>query len=84
MVDEFTIARALYGDLIVVLGAAAEGYPHDVRRKQNGYFMRTTRVSAVVIQETSIVGGCRADQARSVSHEQSERPSADARRSIGI
>jgi len=57
MVDEFTIARTLYGDLVVVLGAGAEGYPHDLQRKPNGYFMKTTRVSAVVIQETTSLGG---------------------------
>ena len=56
MVDQFTIERTLYGDLVVVLGAAAEGYPHDLPRKPNGYFMGTTRVSAVVIQKTEIAG----------------------------
>jgi hypothetical protein len=54
MVDRFTIERTLYGDLGVVFGDQAEGYPHDLRRKPNGYFMRTTRVSAVVIQTTEV------------------------------
>jgi hypothetical protein len=54
MVDRFTIERTLYGDLRVVLGNQAQGYPHDLQRKPNGYFMRTTRVSAVVIQKTEV------------------------------
>lgn len=54
LVDEFTIARALYGDLVVTFRAGEEGFPHDLNRKPNGYFMGTSRVSAVVIAKTQI------------------------------
>jgi hypothetical protein len=56
MVDEFTLARTLYGDLLVRFGAGAAGepLPHDLNRKPNGFFMGTTRVSAVVIETVEI------------------------------
>lgn len=53
LVDEFTITRALYGDLVVTI-RGEEGFPHDLNRKPNGYFMGTSRVAAVVIQKTQI------------------------------
>lgn len=53
LVDEFTIARAVYGDLVVTL-RGEDGFPHDLNRKPNGYFMGTSRVSAVVIAKTQI------------------------------
>jgi hypothetical protein len=56
MVDEFTLARTLYGDLQVVSrgGPGADDFPHDMNRKPNGFFMGTTRVSAVVIETVKI------------------------------
>lgn len=56
MVDEFTLARTLYGDLLVTFGAGAAGedFAHDLNRKPNGFFMATTRVSAVVIETVEI------------------------------
>jgi hypothetical protein len=56
MVDEFTLARTFYGDLQVVIrgGPGAEDFPHDMNRKTNGFFMGTTRVSAVVIETVKI------------------------------
>jgi hypothetical protein len=38
MVDQFTIERTLYGDMVVVLGAAGEEYPHDLPRKTERVF----------------------------------------------
>jgi hypothetical protein len=54
LVDNFTISRALYGDLVVTFGAAEEGFPHNMNRKPNGYFMGTSRVSAVVIEKVQV------------------------------
>jgi hypothetical protein len=56
MVGEFTLARTLYGDLLVTFraGAGGEDFPHDLNRKPNGFFMATTRVSAVVIETVAI------------------------------
>ena len=54
LVDEFTISRALYGDLVVTFRAGEEGFPHGLNRKPNGYFMGTSRVSTVVIAKTQI------------------------------
>ena len=53
MVDEFTLAAALYGDLQVILRAES-GFPHDTNRRPNGFFMGTSRVSAVVIERVKI------------------------------
>ena len=53
MVDEFTLSATLYGDLQVVV-RAEPGFPHDMNRKPNGFFMGTTRVSAVVIEQVKI------------------------------
>jgi len=49
-------ATTVYGDLLVRFraGAAGEDFPHDVNRKPNGFFMATTRVSAVVIESVQI------------------------------
>ena len=55
--DEFTIERALYGDLVVTFGTGEEGFPHDLKRKPNGYFMGTSRVSAVVIEKGEVSVG---------------------------
>jgi hypothetical protein len=56
MVDEFTLSRTLYGDLQVIIRGApgAEDFPHDTNRRPNGFFMGTTRVSAVVIETVTI------------------------------
>ena len=56
MVDEFTLAATLYGDLLVVIrgGPGAEHFPHEMQRKPNGFFMGTTRVSAVVVETVKI------------------------------
>ena len=58
MVDEFTLARTLYGDLLVVIrgGPGAEHFPHEMQRKPNGFFMGTTRLSAVVVETVKIDG----------------------------
>jgi len=58
MIDGFTLARTFYGDLMVVIrsGPGAEHFPHDMHRKANGFFMGTTRVSAVVVETTSLAG----------------------------
>jgi hypothetical protein len=56
LVDEFTLAAALYGDLQMVIrgGPGAENFPHTVERKPNGFFMSTTLVAAVVIETVTI------------------------------
>jgi hypothetical protein len=54
LVDEFTLARAPYGDLVVTFGRSEEGFPHDLNRKPNGFFLGTSRVSAVVIEKAQI------------------------------
>ncbi|HYL14615.1 MAG TPA: hypothetical protein VEV41_16345 [Terriglobales bacterium] len=54
LVDEFTLARAFYGDLVVTFGPSAEGFPHDLNRKPNGFFLGTSRVSAVVIEKAQV------------------------------
>jgi hypothetical protein len=58
MVDEFTLAATLYGDLQMVIrgGLGVENASPDMNRKPNGFFMGTTRVSAVVIETVKIDG----------------------------
>ncbi len=53
MVDEFTLSAAMYGDLQMRI-RPEPGFPHDMNRKPNGFFMGTTRVSAVVIERVNI------------------------------
>lgn len=53
MVDEVTLSAALYGDLVMNL-RAEPGFPHDLYRKPNGFFMGTSRVSAVVIERCRV------------------------------
>jgi hypothetical protein len=50
-------SKTLYGDLQMVIrgGPGTEGFPHDMNRKPNGFFMGTTRVSAVVTETVKIV-----------------------------
>ncbi len=56
MVDEFTISRTLYGDVLVNPVAAAGGvsYDWDMRRAPNGFFLGTSRVSAVVVETVNV------------------------------
>lgn len=56
MVDEFTILRTLYGDVRVNLVAAAGGqaFDWDMSRAPNGFFLGTSRVSAVVIETVNV------------------------------
>jgi hypothetical protein len=56
MVNEFTLARTFYGDLQMVIrgGPGAEHFPHEMHRKPNGFFMGTTRVSAVVVETVTV------------------------------
>jgi hypothetical protein len=54
MVDEFTLSATLYGDLQMRIRAEPD-FPHDWNRKPNGFFMGTTRVSAVVIERVHII-----------------------------
>lgn len=53
MVDEFTLTAALYGDLQMRVRAEL-GFPNDMSRKPNGFFIGTTRVSAVVVEQAKI------------------------------
>ena len=56
MVDHFTILRALYGDLLLkpVLAAGSEGFDWDMSRAPNGFFLGTSRVSAVVVETVNV------------------------------
>jgi hypothetical protein len=53
MIEEYTLSAALYGDLQMRI-RAEPGFPHDMNRKPNGFFMGTTRISAVVIEWMNI------------------------------
>jgi hypothetical protein len=56
MVDEFTILRTLYGDVLVnpVVAAGGEGFDLDMSRAPNGFFLGTSRVSAVVVEKVNV------------------------------
>lgn len=56
MVDEFTILRTLYGDVLVnpVGAAGGEGFDLDMSRAPNGFFLGTSRVSAVVVETVNV------------------------------
>jgi hypothetical protein len=56
MVDEFTVLRALYGDLLLkpVAAAGKERYDWDMSRAPNGFFLGTSRVSAVVVETVEV------------------------------
>jgi hypothetical protein len=56
MVDDFTISRALYGDLLLnpVAAAGGEGFDWDMSRASNGFFLGTSRVSAVVVETVNV------------------------------
>jgi hypothetical protein len=56
MVDEFTISRTLYGDVRVnpVAATGGEGFDLDMSRAPNGFFLGTSRVSAVVVETVNV------------------------------
>jgi len=56
MVDDFTISRALYGDLLLkpVPAAGDERFDWDIRRAPNGFFLGTSRVSTVVVETVNL------------------------------
>jgi hypothetical protein len=56
MVDNFTIFRALYGDLLLkpVPARGEGGFDWDMSRTPNGFFLGTSRVSAVVIERMNL------------------------------
>jgi hypothetical protein len=56
MVDNFTISRALYGDLLLkpVPATGEEGFDWDMSRAPNGFFLGTSRVSAVVVETVNV------------------------------
>jgi len=56
MVNDFTISRALYGDLLLnpVAGAGGEGFDWDMSRAPNGFFLGTSRISAVVVETVNV------------------------------
>jgi hypothetical protein len=56
MVDEFTIMRTLYGDVLMkpVAAAGGEGWDWDMSRAPNGFFLGTSRVSAVVVETVNV------------------------------
>jgi HEPN domain-containing protein len=56
MVNHFTISRALYGDLLLkpVAAVEGEGFDWDMSRVANGFFLGTSRVSAVVVEEADV------------------------------
>jgi len=56
MVDEFTILRTLYGDVLVnpVATPGGEGFDLDMHRAPNGFFLGTSRVSAVVVETVDV------------------------------
>jgi hypothetical protein len=56
MVDNYTLSAALYGDLVFSMTPAAggEGFDSDMSRKPNGSFLRTSRVSAVVVETVHV------------------------------
>lgn len=54
MLDQETIQRALYGDLVLRVRQKPDGsFEDDMFRNPNGFFMQTSRVSAVVTQTMS-------------------------------
>lgn len=59
MVDETTLCAALYGDLQLILRSipGAEGFQQSAVRKPNGFFMKTARVSAVVVSKMEFDDG---------------------------
>ena len=56
MVDHYTLSNALYGDLMFGLTPASggEGFDSDMSRKSNGFFLGTSRVSAVVVETVRV------------------------------
>jgi hypothetical protein len=56
MVNEFTISRTLYGDVLLtpVAAGGGAGFDWDMSRAPNGFFLGTSRVSAVVIETVNV------------------------------
>jgi hypothetical protein len=56
MVDEFTISRTLYGDVLLKLVPAVgeDGFDWDMSRAANGFFLGTSRISAVVVETVNV------------------------------
>jgi hypothetical protein len=56
MVNHYTLSAALYGDLVFSMTPAAggEGFESDMSRKSNGFFLGTSRVSAVVVETVRV------------------------------
>jgi hypothetical protein len=59
MVDQLTIESSVYGDLMVILREPHGGgdIQHGDTRRPNGFFLSTSRVSAVVVERVRIVHG---------------------------
>ncbi len=59
MVDQYTIESSLYGELQMTWRAAPPGedFQVDENRKPNGFFLTTSRVSAVVVERVKITDG---------------------------
>lgn len=59
MVDDMTLSAALYGDLQLILRSipGVEGFQQNAARKPNGFFMKTARVSAVVVSKMEFDDG---------------------------
>jgi hypothetical protein len=56
MVDDFTLERCLYGDEVMTVRAVPgrDDFPHEIHRVPNGFFLQTSRVSAVVIETAKV------------------------------
>lgn len=59
MVDDMTLSAALYGDLQLILTSVpgGEDFQQSATRKPNGFFMKTARVSAVVVSKMEFDDG---------------------------
>jgi len=61
MLSDFSIERALYGDLLVefprVKGPEEAVGEEKIRRNNRGFLLHTSRVSAIVIQKRKVEGG---------------------------
>ena len=56
MLDDFTLERCLYGDEVMTVRAVPGGddFRHKIQRVPNGFFLQTSRVSAVVIEAAKV------------------------------
>jgi hypothetical protein len=57
-IDEWTLVSALYGEQQVTIRSnpGADDVETELNHRQNGFFAKTTRVSAVVVEKTGIKG----------------------------